>query len=181
VRIDWKHIDTKDCAAIVMDTLRKKGINALLVGGACISIYTSNKYQSSDLDIISYAELKKISEALADIGFKKKSSRHFERKGCPFFVEFVSPPAAVRNEPIKSQKEMKTTYGKIVLLTPTDCVKDRLAAYYHWHDPQSLEQALMVADAQIIDLEEVRRWSNQEGFKDKFDDFVNRLRRKKLR
>jgi len=40
---------------------------------------------------------------------------------------------------------------------------------------------LMVADAQIIDLEEVRRWSNQEGFKDKFDDFVNRLRRKKLR
>ena len=27
-------------------------------------------------------------------------------------------------------------------LTPTDAVKDRLAAFFHWSDRQSLEQAL---------------------------------------
>ena len=30
-------------------------------------------------------------------------------------------------------------------MTPTDSVKDRLAAYYHWNDQQALEQAIMVA------------------------------------
>jgi len=175
MRIDWKHIDIKDFAAIVIEALRKNGMDALLVGGACISIYTNNKYVSSDLDIVSHATMKEISKALAEIGFKKKSSRHFVKTGCPFFIEFVSPPAALGNEPIKSRNEMTTKYGKIVLLTPTDSVKDRLAAYYHWNDSQSLEQALMVAEAQIIDLDEVQRWSRREGFKEKFDNFVNGL------
>lgn len=175
MRIDWKHVDIKDLAAIVTKTLAAKGIDALLVGGACISIYTNNKYESSDLDIISHVALKEISKALEEIGFKKKSSRHFERKNCPFFIEFVSPPAAIGNEPIKSQAVIDTNYGKIVLLTPTDSVKDRLAAYYHWHDQQALEQALMVAEAQIIDLKEIQRWSYREGFKQGFDIFVSRL------
>jgi len=32
----------------------------------------------------------------------------------------------------------------LCLLTPTDCVKDRLAAYFFWNDLQSLGQAVMV-------------------------------------
>ncbi len=177
--IDWKHIDIKNLAAIVVKTLKKKNIDALLVGGACISIYTDNKYISGDLDFISYATLKELSEALQEIGFQRESSRHFRRDDCPFFIEFVSPPPAVGREPISSRNEIKTRHGKIVLLTPTVAVRDRLAAYYHWNDPQALEQAAMVAEAQKVDLKEVRRWSLQEGFKEKYDSFVARLRGKK--
>ncbi|MDP2228515.1 MAG: hypothetical protein Q8J78_13685 [Moraxellaceae bacterium] len=50
-----------------------------------------------------------------------------------------------------------------MLLTPTDCVKDRLSAYYHWHDRQALEQAVWVAQRQAVDREAVRQWSAQEG------------------
>jgi len=32
--------------------LKKKGINVTLSGGACVSIYTENAYQSGDLDFI---------------------------------------------------------------------------------------------------------------------------------
>lgn len=180
MRIDWRHIDIKDLAAIVEGALKKNNIDVLLVSGACISVYTENKYKSADLDFVSHATLKNISGALKEIGFERERSRHFIRRGCPFFIEFVPPPAAVGSEPIRSVNEVSTRYGKIILLSPTDAVKDRLAAYYHWNDPQALEQAVMVAEAQPLDLGEVRRWSLREGFKEKYDNFIVSLRGKGL-
>lgn len=176
--MDWKHIDIKDLAALICGKLTERGIDALVVGGACVSIYTENKYLSSDIDFISHAELKDISNALAELGFKRESSRHFERKGCLFFIEFVSPPASIGEEPIKEKNELKTRYGRITLLTPTDSTKDRLAAYYHWNDPQALEQAVMVAKEQKVNMKEIGRWSANEGYKEKYNIFVRLLKKK---
>lgn len=69
-----------------------------------------------------------------------------------------------------------TRHGTISLFTPTDCVKDRLAAFYHWNDPQALEQALMVSRAQKVNMREVRRWSVKEGFEEEFEVFKKRLK-----
>jgi len=176
VKINWKHITIKELAAIVSEKLKEKNIDALLVGGACVSIYTKNKYLSYDLDFVSHALLKNIAQALSEIGFKKESSRHFVRADCPFFIEFVSPPAAIGNEPITTKKEIKTRFGNILLLSPTNCVKDRLAAFYHWNDPQALEQALIVAKAQKINLREIKRWSGQEGHKEKYAVFLKKIK-----
>jgi hypothetical protein len=63
----------------------------------------------------------------------KTVSRYFTRRDCPFFIEFVAAPAAIGDEPIKGEKEITTKLGTIVMLTPTDSVKDRLSAYYHWN------------------------------------------------
>jgi hypothetical protein len=60
-------------------------------------------------------------------------------------------------------------------MTPTDSVKDRLAAYYHWNDQQALEQALMVAESQKIDFHEIKRWSAQEGHSEKHRQFLERF------
>jgi hypothetical protein len=176
LRINWKDIKIKELAAIVTRKLKEGGIDVLLVGGACVSIYTKYKYVSYDLDFVSHALLKQLTPALSKLGFQKESSRHFVRKGCPFFIEFVSPPAAIGNEPVTSKKELKTRYGSLVLLTPTDTVKDRLAASFHWNDPQAMEQAIMVARAQKIDLKDVQRWSEKEGFKEKYTFFLRRLK-----
>lgn len=179
MKVDWENIGIKELAAIIADKLKEKGIDAILVGGACISIYTKNKYLSIDLDFVSSATIKEISPALSELGFERKSSRHFEREDCPFLIEFVSPPAAVGSEPIKGKTILKTRLGNIILLTPTDSVKDRLAAYYHWNDPQALEQALMLAKAQKINLQEVKRWSEKEGHKDKYNFFLKGLKKRK--
>jgi hypothetical protein len=179
MKIDWENISIKELAAIVSCKLYEKGIDAILVGGACVTIYTKNKYLSSDLDFVSVSSIREIAPALAELGFERKSSRHFEKNDCPFFIEFVSPPAAIGSEPIKGKTVLKTRRGTIVLLTPTDSVKDRLAAYYHWNDPQALEQALMLAKAQKINLQEVKRWSEKEGHKDKYDFFLRMLKRRK--
>jgi hypothetical protein len=55
-------------------------------------------------------------------------------------------------------------------------VKDRLAAYYHFNDPQGLDQAVWVAEAHPIKLESVRQWSKNEGMLKKFKDFEERLK-----
>jgi hypothetical protein len=43
------------------------------------------------------------------------------------------------------------------VLSPTDCVKDRLCAFYFWNDLQGLEQAVLVAKSQQVDLKEIKR------------------------
>ena len=41
--------------------------------------------------------------------------------------------------------ELKLPAGRVRLYTPTQSVMDRLSAFYHFHDQQGLEQALLVA------------------------------------
>jgi hypothetical protein len=81
----------------------------------------------------------------------------------------------VGDQRIERVIERKTLAGILRLLSPTDCVKDRLAAFFHWNDQQSLEQALMVARAQSIDLEDVRRWARSEENEANFEVFQQML------
>ena len=144
MNVDWKKIKIKDLAALVCHKLNEKDIDAVLVGGACVSIYTENKYVSYDLDFVSYARLKDITGVLTELGFKRESTRHFVREDCPYFIEFVAPPLSIGSERVIKEEKIKTRFGSVTLLASTDSVKDRLAAYYHWNDPQALEQAIML-------------------------------------
>jgi len=177
MKIDWKKISIKDLAALVCKKLNEKDIDAVLVGGACVSIYTKNKYVSYDLDFVSHTSLKEISSVLSDIGFRRESTRHFIHKDCPFYIEFVAPPLSIGSEPVKLRKKIKSRLGELVLLTPTDSVKDRLAAFYHWNDLQALEQAVLVAKAQKVSLREIRRWSDNEGQAEKYRIFLATLKK----
>lgn len=178
MKIDWQKIGIKELAGVISEKLRAEGIDSILVGGACVSIYTKNKYQSFDLDFVTHATIKAVTPILGELGFLRESSRHFIHPDCPFFIEFVAPPAAVGNEPLKGEKRLKTKFGTLVLMMPTDSVKDRLAAYYHWNDQQALEQAIMVASSQKVDLNEVKRWSQKEGHTEKYRQFIKRLDKK---
>ncbi len=48
-------------------------------------------------------------------------------------------------------------------------------AYYHWGDRQCLTQAIMVAEQQEIDIEEIRRWSDVEGKLQEFENIKEKL------
>lgn len=54
MKINWKEISLRDLAGYLSEELRKRGIDTILVGGACVSIYSKNRYQSYDLDFVSY-------------------------------------------------------------------------------------------------------------------------------
>lgn len=64
------------------------------------------------------------------------------------------------------------------MISPTDCVKDRLSAYYHWGDQQSLWQALLITKSKKVDLDEVKRWSENEGKIKEFKTFLSKSNEK---
>ena len=122
--------------------------------------------------------MRKVKKALLEMGFVEKAG-YFQHPGCPWFVEFVSPPAAVGNEYVRDFCSVDTRFGKIKLLRPVDSVKDRLGAYYYWNDKQGLEQAIDICLEQNINLSEVERWSVSEGHSEKYVVFLERLNKAK--
>jgi len=171
----------RDIAFIVSDYLRIKGIDAVLVGGACVSIYSNNKYQSYDLDMVADAPLRVIERILSEIGFTRTAGRLFKKKGCDFVIDFVAPPLAIGQDPVAEVQILKKRTAVLKLLTPTDCVRDRLAAYYYWNDPQSLEQAVMVAKKQksAIRLPVIKKWSAREDNLTKYNVFIKKIKTRK--
>ncbi|MBN1115135.1 MAG: hypothetical protein JXA66_07325 [Oligoflexia bacterium] len=165
----------EELAFIVSGALQKHGIKATLTGGGVVSIYTENKYQSYDLDFVSEDPIKNIEKALKEIGFIKSKSRYFEHKETKFFVEFIQPPVAIGDTLIKEYNKLNKDENTLYLLTPTHCVMDRLSAYYHWNDNQSLEQAILVAKSNKVDLKLIEKWSGDEGAVEKFKVFKGRL------
>lgn len=63
------------------------------------------------------------------------------------------------------------------LLSPTHCVMDRLAAFYHWKDRQSLQQAIMVAQNHPVKLKAIEVWSAKEGMIDRYKVFLDALKK----
>ncbi|MGA2507484.1 MAG: hypothetical protein ABSF80_08420 [Chitinispirillaceae bacterium] len=165
-----------ELAAFVCSHLRKNGIRAVLSGGACVSIYSHSRYQSSDLDFIANfsASRAKMREVLGEIGFAEHN-RYFRHPDTEIFIEFPPGPLTVGEEPVKEIADMKFSTGHLSLISPTDCIKDRLAGYFYWKDLQCLEQAVLVAQNNPIDLPELRRWSENEGKLDEFKKIAKRL------
>ena len=170
----------EELAAIVSTTLEAAGISAVLSGGAVVSIYTNNEYESKDLDFISPESTSRIAEVVGSLGFKRKG-RMFSHPQTRLFVEFPSGPLAIGDELIRSSEvgEKRVAAGTIRLLTPTQCVMDRLAAYFHWNDLQSLDQAVMVASTQNISHAKLYAWAKREGATDKLRKFKQALAARK--
>jgi hypothetical protein len=165
-------MNSGELAAFVCSHLDRYGIRVALSGDAVVSIYASGNYFSKDLDFIDLLQTtrQKLKKVLKEIGFEEKS-RYFVSKETEFFIEFPSGPLAVGNEPVEKLAELQFETGRLRLLSPTDCVKDRLSAFYHWGDRQCLQQAVWVAQMKPIDWVEIKRWSRQEGAEEKFVEF----------
>lgn len=58
---------------------------------------------------------------------------------------------------------------------------DRLAAYFHWNDLQSIDQAVMGASSQKISLAKLDAWANREGASEKLRRFKQELATRKRR
>jgi len=166
-----------ELAAYISSHLRDHGIEVVLSGGSCVAIYSRGKYVSLDLDFIDSRATKraKIREALKEIGFQEKN-RYFIHPDTQFFLEFPSGPLSVGREPVREISIMEFSTGLLKIISPTDCVKDRLAAYYHWGDRQALEQAVLVAEENKVDLDEIAAWSRGEGKLTEFQQISARLR-----
>lgn len=179
-----KTIDTMsraELAAFVQEHLRTRDLDMVLSGGACVSVYSQGKYLSMDLDMIHITLMspkrKRIRDAMHELGFAEYV-RHFKHPETDFLVEFPAGPPAVGEEPVKEIQERHETTGILKIISPTDCVKDRLTGFYHDDDHQCLEQAILVARGNPVDFSEIERWSKGEGRSDLFKQIRERLKKK---
>jgi hypothetical protein len=165
-----------ELAAYVQEALRRVGIDVVLSGGNCVSIWSDNAYRSDDIDLVpdglaSRAKIRKVMNAL---GFVERN-RYFVHPEHQQWVEFPSGPLGVGNERPKVIAVRQEATGSLRLLSPTDCIKDRLTWWYHGGDRQGLEQAVAVGRQQSIDIKELRRWSVNEGKAAEFEELLPRL------
>lgn len=174
-----KKTTIENLAAIICEHLSKKGLDVVLVGGAVVSIYSENEYQSKDLDFISPNEHADLVKAVGELGFQKRG-RDLIHERSQYSIEFPTGPLAIGNEiPVKVDHEISTKHGKIKILSPTQCVMDRLTWFYHYNDRQCLDQALAVALRHPIKLERIKTWSKSESAVEKFEVFIERLNRQR--
>jgi hypothetical protein len=167
-RKDFTNATHQEIAAAVSEALRKHGVTAVMSGGGCVTIYSENKYQSVDLDFVdSYRDRFVIPQALAGIGFYLEND-HYKNDTTDLYLEFPPGPVMIGDEFARNPVEWETPTGKIRMLSPTDCVKDRLLKFYEWNDAQALYQALLVVGVQQVNFREIERWSLEcEGQKER--------------
>ena len=171
-----KRMSQVELAAYIQDSLQAEGMHVVLSGGSAVSFDSSNKYVSKDLDLINtgFARRSKIKSVMERLGFNEQG-RYFIHAETIFFVEFPDGPLSVGEEPVKEVSEFELSTGTLKVLSPTDCVKDRLCAFYFWNDLQGLEQAVLVAKSQTVNLMEIKRWSKVEGKEKEYKSFTDKL------
>jgi hypothetical protein len=179
-------ISREEFGAMICEALKEHDLHAVLTGGSCVSIWTDNRYESQDLDFIvmELATNRQIARALQAIGMQQstKNPRYFHHPDYPLDVEFPSGPLAAGDEALDPARaeERVTPRGTLRLLSPTDCVKDRLANFVVWSDEQCLDQAVDVASSHPVKMAEIHRWLDREGRGDfiaQFDALIEACRR----
>lgn len=157
-----------ELAAIVSEALEAAGIVATLSGGGAVAIYADNRYVSKDLDFVTTALLAELKPVLEPLGFVHSGSPRllvFEHPATTWYLEFPPAPLGFGGTYVDATTigALSTAAGKIRVITPTHSVMDRLIAAVSWQDPQSLDQALLVARNQEINWNELDAWVVAEG------------------
>jgi len=167
-----------EVAVAVGAQLRRHGIAAVLTGGACVSVYTDGSYVSKDADFVIQGRVQQaaLDGALGELGFVRKGDRYVH-PDVEFYLEFPPGPLAIGADLSIRPTEVSMADDVALALSPTDSCRDRLAAFYHWRDHQSLRLAVAVARHQAVDLEAIRKWSRAEGSLEDYEEFLTELRR----
>ena len=172
-----RHSTLRQVIQAVSASLRRHRIEAILTGGACASLHSKGDYLSHDLDYIIRNAVKRtqLDDAMLAAGFTRIGSE-YRHAAVPFFVEFPKGPLAIGDDDLVEPIELRVGHVKVLALSATDSCRDRLAAFYHWNDFQSLRVAAAIARRSAVDLKFIRAWSIREGRELEFRQFERELR-----
>lgn len=169
-------LSLKEIAAAVSSVLSQNGHDPLLGGRACAALYGGSAIKAKALEFaIREFAVAEVNRAMGALGFRPKEARTYASEACPFEVILGPSPLTVGDDVVGDARVVKVGKDSFRMLTPTDCVRQRLSMFYRWGDRQALAEAVQVARRQKIDLEHVRRWSEWEWASDRFQEFTEAL------
>jgi len=172
----------KTVALAVGHALDIHGIYGVLTGGACASIHTGGRYVSADADFILSGRITRadLDRAMRSVGFVREGDRYVHPRA-RFFVEFPRGPLAIGADHRIRPVRLSSRGHSMLVLSPTDSCRDRLAAFYHWNDRQSLSVAATIGCLHRLKWAVIREWSKKEGFADRFEEFRRTVRQRRSR
>lgn len=169
-----------DVAREVCTALDEIGVTVVLTGGSAATYYAPGAYQSNDIDYVvvefQAGNTEQAERRLADLGFRRQRD-HYSHDTSPYPIEFPPGPLAVGRELLTHWRTERRSRTVLYVLTPTDCCKDRLAAFIHWNDRSGLEQAIAVAQAvrDEIEFADLAAWADAEGGSENYTEFRQRI------
>jgi hypothetical protein len=91
----------------------------------------------------------------------------FDHPDTDWYLEFPPAPLTFGSRYVDPAvcSTVETGYGPLRIITPTHSIMDRLIAAVAWNDPQSQEQAILVAtmQAEKINWTELDDWVTSEN------------------
>jgi len=160
-----------EVAVAVSEALEQAGVIAPLSGGGAMSIYTQNRYQTRDLDFVTSERGAILRSILEPLGFDAApDGRHFRHPASGWLVEFPPGPLAFGDATVRASDipVIETVFGRLRVITPTQSLMDRLAAYFHWNRQRTLRdqarQLVRTLDPSgRVDWAALYAWADREG------------------
>jgi len=131
-----------EVAAQASAHLERAGIKVAVVGGSAVTAYAPDVYTSKDIDFaaITGTNRREFSSAVAPLGFKLEG-RDFVHPETSYTLDLVADTPYVDRRPITDFQTLRTKFGPVRVYKFEDAIADRIAAFLHWGDSQSLDVA----------------------------------------
>lgn len=146
-----------EIAAQASANLERAGIKVAVVGGSAVTAYAPEVYTSKDIDFaaINGTNRRLFGSAVAELGFRP-DGRDFVHPETPYTLDLVADTPYVDQRPITEFATLTTRFGPVRVYKFEDALADRVAAFLHWGDSQSLDVAERALKARA-DVTEWRR------------------------
>jgi len=148
------------------EKLKEKGVNAVIVGGEAIDIWTGGTFASADIDLL--VQSKKIAEKLLNkFGFEKKENTLWLNKDLAIVIHVIESSYSGDSDKLKT---MRIGKYELKIASPEYLIKDRLCSLKFWKDnPQSdMEKtvALLSIFSDSIDNSYLNRLAKENDIED---------------
>ena len=152
-------------AFLVCTAMKNAGVTAVLSGGSAATVYAPRAYTTRDLDFVLHDTVSMPAAGpILELGFSEMKTRGiYAHPDLPFTLEFLRGPLAVGGTVLTVWDTWEKDDQTLYIISPLDCVRDRMAAAIHWRDQNSAKQAAAVAREQPIDVNALRDWCLGEG------------------
>lgn len=159
--------------AFFTDKLRENGVDAILVGGEAIDLYTAGTFATSDIDLL--VNNKAVTAKLLNkFGFGKKGNGLWYNRELGIVIQVI--PESYSGNPTKLRK-FKVREYELKVAAPEDLIANRLYSAKFWKsNPQrDLEQAiaLLIIFSDSIDNIYLERIAKR----DKIEDYLAEARK----